>query len=197
VNSLESLKSHQIALTTTIRRSKMEKISSPRLKDVISDKNVPDQYNEFEQEEDTTTPLRTIVEFELFDTVTGKLVTFDELGDLQRKISARAILFEPFPRTWRETILNILSTSPSDVFDIGTPSPIKTSQVNAIAGEEGTTNSAENIPSSKLDWETLKIGDFVDGYCNKTFKWYEAKIVLIFIHYKTRLINNKIRAWIK
>ena len=34
-------------------------------------------------------------------------------------------------------------------------------------------------PIEELDREKLKIGDYVDAYCDKTHKWHEAKVLSI------------------
>jgi hypothetical protein len=44
---------------------------------------------------------------------------------------------------------------------------------------EGEVEEVEPEPTSetiKLDWDTLQVGSYCDGYCNKTYRWYEAKV---------------------
>lgn len=159
---------------------------SSKVKSPWSEEDIPSSYNEFDSEEDQSIPLRTVVEFELFDKVTGELAYFDDLSDSSRHISLRGFVVEPLPTAWRDTISNLLSTTPSEQLDLNiaaaTPKKKKSSEENEgnqqVSDDAALSDEPQNI-SAVLDWETLGPGDNVDGYCNKTFKWYEAKVVAV------------------
>lgn len=162
-----------------------------KAKDYWTEDDIPSQYNEFDSDEDQAIPLRTIVEFELFDKSTGELAYFDDLSDPSRHISLRGFVVEPLPAAWRETINSLLSTTPTEQLDLNIAAVPSKKRKTDDEAENATGNAEHPHPeedtgrthlpsvSTQLDWDALKVGDGVDGYCNKTFKWYEAKVVQV------------------
>lgn len=181
-------------------------MSNKKTKVELTEADIPSKtYDEFDSDEDQSIPLRTIVEFELFDRLTGELVPFDELGDQSRHISLRGMVIEPLPRDWRDTLIGLCCTSPSDTLELNIASPVKVKRESSdLDTEADNTAVLPNSADSRktLDWDTLKAGDTVDGYCNQTFKWYQAKIVLhdpVKDRYKVHFQgwNNKYDEWIE
>lgn len=151
-----------------------------------TEEDIPQSYNEFDSDEDQSIPLRTIVEFELFDKSSGELVCFDDLSDTSRHISLRGFVVEPLPLNWRETVNSLLSTTPSEQLDLNIAASASKKKKPVLEDESSPSEINEEVVAddtpqelASLDWEALKVGDNVDGYCNKTFKWYEAKVVQV------------------
>lgn len=158
---------------------------SSKFKSSRREEDIPSKYNEFDSEEDQSTLLRTVVEFELFDKRTGEFAYFDDLSDPSRHISLRGFVVEPLPADWRDTINSLFCTAPTEQLDLNKSAistkkkKTRTEEVVNSGNDQQEYNANEPQDVSVLDWETLTVGDNVDGYCNKTFKWYQAKIVQV------------------
>jgi hypothetical protein len=124
----------------------------------------PKIYDEADSD-DSATALRTLIEFELYKTDTGEMITLDELETEKGNVSLKGKVVQPLPHEWREKIVSILCSGPVE---------------KSIEATSDSTVANMNITESpKLDWDALKIGDYVDGYCFKTYNWYEAKVIQV------------------
>lgn len=130
------------------------------------------QENEISCEFDEVDPngiiLRTLTEFILYDE-DNKMVTFEALNNLPRpKIHAIGYVIEPLQENWQHVIIENTCTAQPSQFSDTDSSVRSTSHRSENYGNEGIQN---------FNREALKTGDHIDGYCTKTFKWYEAKII--------------------
>ncbi len=79
----------------------------------------------------------------------------------------------PLPQKIKEKIINSLCSSTT----VAEYSNDATNLANRGHGDPGTAVVAEelvDIVDNRLDWV---IGDIIDGYCHRTNKWFEAKVV--------------------
>lgn len=122
----------------------------------------PAVYDEVDTD-DSETALRTLIEFEIFRKDTGELISLDELESEKGNLSLKGKVLQPLPNEWREKIVSVLCSGPVE----------KSTEIPDVIN-----NSNSDITEApKLDWEELKVGDLVDGYCYKTYNWYEAKVI--------------------
>jgi hypothetical protein len=121
--------------------------------------DIPAEYNEVEDEGHV---LRTIVDFRLFDSK-GESIAFAEIGEGKSPVRLEGTLLEPLPLKWKEKLMEILCSRPPP------PQPPST----------GVVSAQPPTPVPIPDWDQLSVGDLVDGFCTRTLKWYEAKILEI------------------
>ena len=121
--------------------------------------------------EDGTT-LRTIIKFELSIISTNEVIPVHSLGTRNgAEISMSGYVIEPFASNTRQNLLNLACTAP----------------VASPAVEIECFDSAMDT-TEVLDRDGMTIGHIIDAYCDKTYKWYGAKIVdadisLVKIHF--------------
>ena len=159
--------------------------------------DLPSLYDEFDLDVDAGLVMRTVVDFELVLS-DGSFIAIDKLGMGGQKATLVGYVVEPLKPDLKESVVNLLCTSsqhlPSDA-ELAMLLPVaqKRKKVATISNSckeigmipyENTgceVNNASQIEvidiSPLLDHSTLKIGDNIDGYCVKTFRWYEAKVV--------------------
>jgi hypothetical protein len=131
--------------------------------DCVAELDVPSEFNEIEVQEDGDCVIRTLVQFCLRDEA-GNMVSIEELGSEQSpSVILQGIVLEPLSAAVRDATVSMLCTSQLD-------------QPHAEPESELIAEDA-NVDIQALDRASLSIGDIVDGYCNKTYKWYEAKII--------------------
>jgi hypothetical protein len=115
---------------------------------------VPSSFNDIEE----STTLRILCNFSLLDS-SGKPVALDELGEGKRPARLTGTIIEPLSQVHKDKLVEMLSSAPLvNVQNIKVPEM-----------------SAANLPT--IDWCGLEIGSEVDGYCTKTMKWYEGKVM--------------------
>ena len=154
---------------------------------------IPMIYDELEPGEDELgLVMRTIVDFELFS-AQGSLLSVDDLGKGGEKATLVGYIVQPLQADIKESMINLLCTSsqhlPSEA-ELAKLLPIaqkrrkSSSKSKASEEVEGDACSDGHVglphteePSVLLDHKNLKIGDNIDGYCVKTYRWYEAKVV--------------------
>ena len=124
------------------------------------------KFDEYDPSDESDCALRTIVDFELFDAATGQMAGYEQLGKPDLHISLRGYVIEPLPQEWRQTIMKLLST-------------VDSSKIAVDGGKEETIVDEVHPEFIPFDASSLSVGDLLDGYCNKTFKWYEAKVIQI------------------
>lgn len=150
---------------------------------------IPDVFNEVDNVDESESILRTIINFSIKRS-DGKLIAIDELGGTLSyvgKVVVTGDVLEPLKPEWRQEILNIVCTSRQDAptsvdqFAIVVPNQQrrkkKVDNANAGKDEEGCDCKIDLDTVKVFDRAALKTGDVIDGYCVKTFKWYEANIV--------------------
>lgn len=136
---------------------------------------IPEYFNEIDEDENI---LRIILDFKLFNKQ-GNLISFDEINEGKyENIYLEGTLIEPLQNKWKDKLLEILcSRPPPDQIQLQQSSSSLTSTTSILSNK---INSAQTIiPIPINDWDSLSVGDLVDGYCTRTFKWYEAKILEI------------------
>jgi hypothetical protein len=116
---------------------------------------IPDTFSEVEGE----TILRTLVDFKLIDS-DGNQVSFDELGEGKSHATAYGYVLEPLPQIWLDKLPEMLCSYVPTYSEPLIEDPEIAKKADAI-----------------LNASELVIGDTVDAYCPRTFKWFEAKIV--------------------
>lgn len=140
---------------------------------------IPDNFNEIDANDESGSILRTLVDF-VITREDGNYVAIDELGGsfgYRGKVIARGTLVEPMNPNLRQQFLNLVCTSRQeapvshDDFAIAVPQQRKKQDIKFSETATGINIVRE------LDRNALQIGDVVDGYCIKTFRWYEAKII--------------------
>lgn len=117
---------------------------------------------EFNESEDDGNILRTIIDFKLFN-LDGDMISLSDIGEGKPPARLEGTLIEPLPGKWKEKLLEILCSRPPP------NQPLST----------GILSAQPPNPVPIADWDVLKVGDLVDGFCTRTLKWYEAKIVEI------------------
>lgn len=158
----------------------------------ITEEQISAEFNEIDPNDDSGSILRTITEFSLTDTK-GRIVSIEDIGN--GKIGTlHGYILEPYDETWRNEILNTVITSKQQVpvskedFAVVLPGPTKRAKATKVQKgiildppiiEEDIEEKQVFLPTEelKLNREALQIGDVIDGYCTKTFHWYEAKIL--------------------
>ena len=73
----------------------------------------------------------------------------------------------------------------------GTDQNISPNQTQTISSNAITNDDIEALKQFDLNRKSLKVGDSIDAYCNKTFHWFEAKIIDI------DTVNEKIKIHFK
>lgn len=145
---------------------------------------ISEEFNEIDEEGNI---LRIITNFKLFDS-NNNLISFNEFEERKEKIRLEGILIEPLKNKWKEKLLEILCSRPPPEL-----SSSHSSHSNSHSSSSTTSNNNNNSYSSSSsvvsaqpplpipinDWEILSVGNLVDGYCTRTLKWYEAKILEI------------------
>jgi hypothetical protein len=155
--------------------------------------DIPVIYDEHEPGEDELgLVMRTIVDFELFS-AQGCLVSVDDLGKSGETATLVGYIVQPLQADIKESMINLLCTSsqhlPSEA-ELAKLLPIaqkrrkSCSKSKAIDEVDGDAYSDSQVGQAHteelsvlLDHKNLKIGDNIDGYCVKTYRWYEAKVV--------------------
>ena len=118
----------------------------------------------FDEIEDETT-LRVLYNFSVSDS-NGNLISFDDIGTGKPPARLKGTLVEPLPHLFKEKMLEFLSSSPGvECIDEAAP----------VATQQPIEPISRDVP--ELDWSSLNISSLVDGYCTKTMKWYEGKIM--------------------
>lgn len=126
--------------------------------DITSEIDIPSIYDESEGD----VVLRTLVDFILIDS-DGNQVSFDELGEGKSTAIAEGYVLEVLPPNWQLSITDMLCS-----FVI----PSDDAYLNVME-----SNNISELIKPVLNRNDIKIGDNLDGYCIKTFKWYESKVV--------------------
>ncbi len=130
-------------------------------------------FDEFDPNDDSGLPLRTLINFTLSKKDDpSQLLTLDDIESNRGNVTLRGTLVEPLPLKWRETMVALLSTTSTDE-----SSTSNSADIDVNFGDISNSESNKTPGETKLDWETLRVNDLVDGYCFQTYKWYEAKIV--------------------
>jgi hypothetical protein len=160
-------------------------------KDFMKELDLPDYFNEIDPQEENTYKLRNLVDFEITDS-NGNVVEFEDLATCTDKsnLTVRGLCIEPLDYTVRQTLLNVSSSAKSDgpvtsaagkrkAEDIsnGNSSSSSCSENNSDDKPITESSSQESCPPVELDRSTLKVGSLIDGYCNRTFQWFPAKVV--------------------
>ena len=135
----------------------------------IPENQVTAEFNEIDPENPEIL-LRTAEDFEIYLKDTNELIDFDSIEHYRGRVNMKCTILEPFPNQLKEQLASVLATAVIEGEDAPKAEP-------AAQVTEGQTDGESQPVNLKLDWSTLKIGDYVDGYCNKTFCWYEAKVV--------------------
>ena len=131
----------------------------------------------FDEMEDTSA-IRTIIDFQLLNSKDGSSLSFNELGTnegVTGTLFGRVV--EPLPLEWRGKLLSLICTVPQKM---GHDDAERNSQPEKKL--KLSTNDEEKLQDDlppNFDRSAIQIGDNLDGYCTKTFKWYESKIVAI------------------
>lgn len=130
-----------------------------------SENEIPESFNEVDDGDPVgAVIMRTIVDFSIQD-ASGKFVHLDEIDQHgQQNLTLKGWVLSPLPEIWKREILDILST---------------------VKQEEKADKSASDVKQESytqqfigsFDRDGLQIGDQVDGYCPRTFKWYPAKVI--------------------
>jgi hypothetical protein len=170
---------------------KKEEIHSPKdakSSNYVLESDVSKEFDEVDSENPETI-LRTIENFELYLKDTNELISFDDIEHYKGNVAMRGFVVMPIPDSVKDKILNILTAVPIDLVsgddttktdgkDCVKPDSASSSLTSSTSTMSSSSSSATSLSPDqlKLDWSTLKVGDPVDGYCNKTFRWYEAKI---------------------
>jgi hypothetical protein len=149
--------------------------------------SLPNWVNEIEPNDDSETILRTLVNFELV-TEEGISVSLDDISTIGCKVIAKGNVVAPLPLNWRSEILNLsctcLQEAPKSMDDFA--SHVVTATPSLLNKRKSTELVNENQDGNKiLDRDNIHVGLLLDGYCNQTFKWYEARI--------TDIKNDKLR----
>lgn len=108
------------------------------------DRSVFDEYEDTYSDE--TTMLRQIVDFKLHDSETGKLMSFDELGEGRKKGVLTGVLIEHHTKAFRDYMISLLVTVP---------------QSTGLEQEEFSNNPS--IPAYLTDSDSDN--DIMDRYC--------------------------------
>ena len=161
---------------------------------IHGESEIPSSFDELESGDDAGLIMRTAVDFELISE-DGSLVAIEHLGKGTTAILVGYII-EPIQNDIKHSMIDLLCTSSQDL-----PSDAELAMLLPIAQKRrrGSVPNKENVigtdsipnneneigtistnliePPALLDHSKLKIGDCIDGYCNKTFRWYEAKVV--------------------
>lgn len=152
--------------------------------EVLMEKSIPARFDEYDPTDGSLCVLRTLVDF----TVTGddgRLLSFEELESSLngKRVIVRGFVVEPLKMPLKQQLVDILSTAPHDApksvdeFAIVVPQKRNKRILANVSPNADVIDSDANSLSEQFDRTTLKVGDVVDGYCVKTLKWYEAKIV--------------------
>jgi hypothetical protein len=131
----------------------------------VAELAVPSDFNEFEVQEASDCTIRTLVDFSLCDEK-GNFVGVEELGTPKAPfVILRGTVLEPLSASVREGVISLLCTT-----------QLESSEPEIVSQ---SVNEVESLDSSvpTLNRGALVVGDTVDGYCNKTYQWYEAKII--------------------
>jgi RNA binding activity-knot of a chromodomain len=159
--------------------------------------DLPGLFDEFEQDDNTGLVMRTVVDFELILS-DGSFIGIDKLGLGGQKATLVGYVVEPLKPDVKESVSNLLCTSsqhlPTEA-ELAVLLPIAQKR-KKVAPVSNSCNEIEILPVNNngyemkdacqkeengvyplLDQSSLKIGDNIDGYCVKTFRWYEAKVV--------------------
>ena len=154
---------------------------------VHHESDIPSCFDELESGDDAGLVMRTAVDFELVSS-NGALVAIEDLGKNGTTAILVGYIVEPLPSRIRQSMTDLSCTSsqdlPSDA-ELAMLLPMaqkrkrgstsaKESELNVYNQNESKDLYDTNIP---LDRKNLKTGDNIDGYCNKTYRWYEAKVV--------------------
>ena len=145
---------------------------------------IPDIFNEVDESGST---LRTLVNFSIKRS-DGKVISIDEVGGALScggNVLVSGDILEPLNVEWRQEMLNLLCTArqdaPSSVdqFAIVVPQQQRKKKIEKSDASQDYQQSQVDVDDAvkNFDRSALKIGDVIDGYCIKTFKWYEANIV--------------------
>jgi hypothetical protein len=180
-----------ISLTESLRQMEASEVSTPKTPKkaeirYLKENELSSEFNECDVDNPETV-LRTVENFELYLNDTNEFIDFDSIEHYRGKVMMKCVVIESLPNAIKEKIANILSTASVDV-----ENAVPRAATNESVAPTTSTDSGAPVPPSvtsppplsassapvtlKLDWSSLKVGDYVDGYCNKTFHWYEAKI---------------------
>jgi len=137
----------------------------------IDESELPSLFDELDPMEESDFRLRTLVDFEVLD-AQGNMVSFHELQKCKENgiaLTVRGYVVEPLDLNFRQAITNSAASAES---------------TTVAAPEESLGHGLTEVeqPSGEapeLDRNALTVGTSVDGYCNKTFQWFAAKIVAI------------------
>ena len=140
----------------------------------INESEVPSFFDELDPMEEADCKLRTLVDFEVMDEQ-GRRVNFNDLQRCKEKglsLVVRGYVVEPLELNLRRAIENFASSAESST--VAAPSE---SLGHNLPVEVEPQSIAESAPVPQLDRSNLKPGTNIDGYCNKTYQWFAAKIV--------------------
>ena len=125
----------------------------------LGESSIPNWANE---NEDGTT-LRTIVNFELKIIATKEVIPVHSLGTINgSEICMSGLVLEPLTSTMRQDLLNLACTAPIE---------------NVVEYPENYDNIMDTDTTEVLDRDGMTVGNIIDAYCDKTYKWFSAKIV--------------------
>ena len=142
---------------------------------------VPDYLNELDPTEEDDFKLRTLVDFEVTDKQ-GRLVSLHDFPKRtdRAELILKGYVIEPLDINFRIALTNCASSAESNT--VASPEEALGAGINTTFIPEERTK--EEIEMSELQWKLdkqflLVPGYQLDGYCNKTNKWFPAKVVAI------------------
>ena len=159
---------------------------------IYCEADIPSSFDELEPGDGVDLVMRTVIEFEILSKE-GYLIHIDDLGKCGQTGTLVGFVVEPLQSHVKESIVNLMCTSsqhlPSEA-ELAMLLPVaqrrrkKGNKESAVITSDCNENrecdghaGAAKIDTLALDHTKLNIGDSIDGYCVKTFRWYEAKVV--------------------
>ncbi len=130
-------------------------------------------FDEIDTNEESGTILRTLVDFKLFDGE-GDFIDLNDLNKDGIIAHCAGIVVEPLPLEMRQNISKYASTISSTNIEYDESIFPRSSESMEI--ENNSSIPSGKVVSRFLDRENFKVGDSLDSYCNKTFKWYTSKV---------------------
>lgn len=133
-------------------------------------------FDEFDPNEENGIVLRTLIDFKIVDD-NGQLVDLDELGKSGVIVHCEGTVVEPLPYEIRQSILKYASTICSSQIEVDEFLQLnKTNEDQEMEVEDNSTIPSGKQVTGVLNRENFRVGDSLDSYCNKTFKWYTSKV---------------------
>lgn len=152
-------------------------------------------FDETDATEGSDLVLRTLVDFKIFDD-RGNLVRLNDLNKNGVVAHCIGTVVEPLSSEVRQYFTKYASTIGSNIVE---KDPEGDAVDESFQEQPASVSPVNDTPPPKMltneDRLAFKIGDSLDSYCNRTYRWYEGKIADMKVDEDRTLVRIHFLGW--